>query len=85
MHESATYYWIYILKEENTALFNINYAVNYPDGIEQTKAKLVYYRCYDNIIDALGHKLFLEQISKASLKRIIKMQNPKNKNLWNRI
>ena len=72
-------YCIYILFNNKTRKCQIYYATN-PSGIkEQTEPnlKLVYVRWFDNMIDALGHKLLLEKISNSSLKRIIRMQKSK--------
>ena len=43
--------------------------------------RLVYFRRFDNLIDGIGHKLLLENISEQSLRRLITKNNPDNRNL----
>lgn len=71
---------IYILQKELRKQYQIGYTLN-PDEIirvgEKGKGqKLVYTRLFNDLIDALSYKLFLEHISIASLRRIIQIQNP---------
>lgn len=42
---------------------------------------VVYYRIFSNHIDALGHKLLLQTLSKETLWRIINVDNPEHINL----
>jgi hypothetical protein len=72
--------WIYILQDKITAAYQIGYTTNAPTNGASDK-KLVYLRSFDDFADAMGHKLFLEQISTASLRRILRMHNPKLKDL----
>ena len=46
--------------------------------VNDQDAQLVYLREFSDIKDAIGHKLFLEKISKASLRRIIRMYKKLN-------
>ena len=71
---------IYILQNGIKNQFQIGYTLN-PDEIirvgEKGKGqKLVYTRLFNDLIDALSYKLFLEHISTASLRRIILKKNP---------
>jgi hypothetical protein len=45
--------------------------------INNSDIQLVYLRKFDDFRDAIGHKLFLEEISNASLQRIIRMYKRK--------
>lgn len=70
-------YCIYILLNNKTQKCQIYYTMN-PSKIEEPtipNLKLVYVRRFDNMIDALGHKLLLEKISASSLKRFIHIQS----------
>jgi hypothetical protein len=71
--------WIYILQGNSNADYQVGYTVNLPERIQQMNAcggKLVYLRIFNDFIDAIGHKLFLEQITTPSLRRIVRMHNP---------
>ncbi|MDR1644772.1 MAG: hypothetical protein LBS05_02950 [Tannerellaceae bacterium] len=68
--------WIYILQEGKETDYQIGYTLDLPERMRKVKgngARLVYLRKFDDISDAIGHKLFLEEISQASLRRIIRM------------
>jgi hypothetical protein len=71
---------IYILQKEIRKQYQIGYTLNLNEfikvGGKGKEQKLVYTRLFNNLIDALSYKLFLEHISTASLKRIIQKQNP---------
>ncbi len=41
----------------------------------------IYFRQFNNILDALAHKLLLENLGRESMKAIIKRMNPEGKNL----
>ena len=71
------YYWVYILQKETVSEYSIGYATDLPPMTKSVK--LVYTRRFQYPLEALGHKLFLENISKASLKRIIKNNMMKEK------
>lgn len=71
---------IYILQNGIKNQYEIGYTLN-PDEIIKVGKKgkeqsLLYKRLFNDLIDALSHKLFLEHISTASLQRIILKQNP---------
>lgn len=71
---------IYILQNGIKNQFQIGYTLNLneikKDGEKGKGQKLVYTRLFNDLIDALSYKLFLEHISIASLRRIILKQNP---------
>ncbi len=48
---------------------------------KQTPAKLVYYRCFEDTLSALGFKLLLEKLAPASVDRIIRRMNPTKQDL----
>ena len=72
MSHANTYYKVYILEADTTPRYTVHHAINLPNIIENSTSKLIYYRSFDNLLDALGHKLLLEQLSEASLTRIIR-------------
>jgi hypothetical protein len=58
--------------------------MNMPERMRQTDCdgtKLVYLRMFDDFSAAIGYKLFLEQISAQSLRRIVRIYNPEMKDL----
>ncbi|MDR1557650.1 MAG: hypothetical protein LBS88_11590 [Tannerellaceae bacterium] len=58
----------------------IGYTMNLSECMKQinnSDIQLVYLRKFDDFRDAIGHKLFLEEISNASLQRIIRMYKRK--------
>ena len=70
----GTFYWVYILQKEATPEYSIRFAIDLPSINEKPNIygeKVVYSRPFKHPLEALGHKLFLEHISKASLERII--------------
>jgi predicted GIY-YIG superfamily endonuclease len=74
--EVSTPCWIYILLDRKEMNYQIGYTLNLPERMKQVNGKdtqLVYLRKFDDANDAIGHKLFLEEISRASLQRIIRM------------
>lgn len=76
---------IYILQKGMKKQYQIGYSPNLSEILNEVKKgeenRLLYTRIFNELIDALGHKLFLEHISTASLKRIIQKQNPKLEDL----
>lgn len=70
---------IYILQNGKDTTYTIGYTTDLPNVIEELSdiGNIIYVRRFQNSMDALGHKLFLEKISKPSLRRIIHRQNPK--------
>jgi hypothetical protein len=69
--------WIYILQDDSNAEYQIGYAMkDVARHVSTHEGKLVYLRIFDDFTDAIGHKLFLEQISTPSLRRIVRMHNP---------
>jgi hypothetical protein len=71
-------YTIYIVQENDNAEYQIGYAVNGRDGacpVSTDNGNLIYLRMFDDFVDALGHKLFLENISTPSLRRFIRLHN----------
>lgn len=76
-------YCIYIRQNGKDTTYAIGYTtdlLNVAKQLDET-GKIIYARRFQNSMDALGHKLFLEQISKPSLRRIIRRQNPKQEDL----
>jgi hypothetical protein len=61
--------YIYIVQDGNRKEYKIRYSLNLPEK------NIVYLRMFDDFVDAMGHKLFLENISKNSLKRFINLHN----------
>ncbi|MDR0829773.1 MAG: hypothetical protein LBN95_06645 [Prevotellaceae bacterium] len=72
-------YTIYIVQENDNAEYQIGYAVNdcrdVARHVSTNEKNLVYLRMFDDFVDALGHKLFLENISTPSLRRFIRLHN----------
>lgn len=61
--------------------YQIGYTLNLAERMKQANgqdAQLVYLREFSDVKDAIGHKLFLEKISRASLRRIIRMYKKLN-------
>ncbi|MDR0844517.1 MAG: hypothetical protein LBN71_04790 [Tannerella sp.] len=76
--------WTYILHDGSKMEYQVGYTMNLHERMQQMnacKGKLVYLRMFDDFIVAIGHKLFLEQISTPSLRRIVRMHNPGMKDL----
>jgi hypothetical protein len=72
--------WVCVLQDTNTNAFHINYTRNiqqYTQQYENSTLKLIYYRGFHEIIDGLGHKLFLETLSPNSIKRFVTAHNNK--------
>lgn len=46
------------------------------EGVVPDAVRLLYYRHFDNVFDALAHKLMLENLCIASLNCIISHKNP---------
>ncbi|MFT3738936.1 MAG: hypothetical protein QM786_09265 [Breznakibacter sp.] len=66
--------WIYVLQDGKKQEYQIGYTIHLSELAEHAGnngKKLVYAREFNNFADAIGHKLFLEEISAASLKRIV--------------
>lgn len=69
------HFGVHILQREATPRYRIVYSLTPPPEIDFVDGeRLVYTRHFDQIEDALGHKLFLEQLSDESIERIIKRQ-----------
>ena len=70
--------WVCVLQDTNQ--FHIIYTRNIQYCTQQYKSntlKLVYYRGFREIIDGLGHKLFLETLSHNSIKRFVMVRDNK--------
>lgn len=67
--------WVYILQLGSD--YRIGQTPD-PAGLlrQEEGAQIVYLRAFDNLLDALGHKLLLERLSVSSLYRLIHKQNP---------
>ncbi|MDL2243350.1 hypothetical protein LJB84_00700 [Bacteroidales bacterium OttesenSCG-928-J19] len=75
--------WVYLQKDKEGD-YDISFSLDLPGKIsreEEDLNPLVYVRRFNNIIDGIGHKLLLESISKPSLQRMIRINNPENKDL----
>lgn len=72
MSQANTYYWVYILEADAKPRYTVYHALNRPAISENLSGKLIYSRSFDNLIDSLGHKLLMEQLSEASITRIIR-------------
>ena len=69
-----------ILKDKNTEAFRVIYTLNiqrYMQKQDNSTLKLVYFRGFRDLLDGIGHKLFLEQLSVKSIKRFV-MINKQN-------
>ena len=70
-------HWIYITVSKEKR-YKIEYSSQKPELDDSINAEIgkspIYIRKFEKLIDALGHKLFLEQISDTSIERIIKMR-----------
>ena len=67
-------YWVYILQKGTKPEYRIGYATDLSPITDESNlhgVKLVYTRRFQHPLEALGHKLLLENVSKASLERII--------------
>ena len=63
-----------ILKDKNTEAFRVVYTLNiqrYMQQPDNSTLKLVYFRGFSDLLDGIGHKLFLEQLSAMSIKRFV--------------
>lgn len=67
------YNWVYVTEDEQHS-YRVC-IVHSLDGFGQSKG-VVYYRFFNDILVALGYRLILERLSRASLERIILKQNP---------
>lgn len=76
----------YLLRNEecfkvhiSTHVFNCRYYIGMGEPRMYLWRKLVYFRLFDNAVDAAGHKLLLEQLEKESIEMLICKQNPTGK------
>lgn len=71
-------YWVAVFCQASTDACLVRYSIDIKSLLENIdKAyKPVYVKCYKDMYDALGHKLFLDTVSAETLMRIIKRQNP---------
>ncbi len=81
--DKKTIYWVYLFRDTKDESLQIGYSLNLPGWIRSNKEVifLLYYRKFDFVADALGHKTLLERLSVASLNRIILQMNPERKNI----
>jgi len=70
--------WVYILqKKEETKNPEIAYTISFKDLLRQCRdAELLYYRQFNQMTEAMGHKLLLENLSADSLYVYITQMNP---------
>ena len=76
LNSEGIFCWVCVFKSANTKKHCIIYTNNVEKYVEQHKndnLKLVYTRGFADIIDGLGHKLFLEALSATSRERFIKL------------
>ncbi len=79
-----TVYWVYVLKTTLKGQLSIGYTTDIVKHIEKTNyesKRIIYARSFDEMSLAVGHKLFLENISAISLRRFIKTTNPDLKDI----
>lgn len=82
--EAQTICWVYITRTPRTDELFICYTLNLADELARNPHLiLLYYRRFENIHDAIGHKLLLEQLSTASVSLIINRLNPHDIDLRN--
>lgn len=76
---SHHHYWVTVFCNTSTDTYSVHYSIDIQNLLSRLAAATipVYVKCYNDMCDALGHKLFLDTISADTLKRIIKLQNPK--------
>jgi len=80
--ETKTTSWVYITRHTCTGEQLVCHTLDLAGALNAAPhLQLVYYRRYDNIADAMGHKLLLEQLSAPSLRAIIQRTNPHNDDL----
>gem|GEM_PF-5977961 len=80
--------WVYLIEAADEHNIEVAYDLRLSRILDKTDNglhRLVYLRRFSNPLDAIGHKLLLESVSQQSLKRLIKMNNPDNKNLRSEI
>jgi len=63
----------------STDILNLHYRVEMREPTDLMFRKVVYFRLFDNVLDAIGHKLILEQLEKESIDMLICKQNPTRK------
>lgn len=83
-HNDHSFCWIYIYREKEKSGLQIAYTLDFPAWIrdsDNSDIRLIYFRRFDNILDGIAHKLFLEQMSVVSLRRFIRIYNPREEDL----
>lgn len=75
--------WVYILREKPEAKgMEIAYALSLKDLLHHARnANLLYYRQFNQVSEAMGHKLLLENLSPDSLYSYITRMNPEMRDL----
>lgn len=76
----STTCYIYVTRRRAGArtAYQVGYSADMDSGSRLAAAEgVVYMRPFSDPIDALGHKLLLEQLSDASLRRLIRNYNNK--------
>ncbi|NDW13707.1 hypothetical protein D0T50_12515 [Bacteroides sp. 214] len=70
-------YWVYIVQNNITHVRQVCYSICSSRKVEHLAPSqtLVYYRYFDRVDDALGHKLLLESLSYQSLTCVIENAN----------
>ena len=84
----STICWVYVLQTCSKSRLSIGYTTDIMKQLEKTNYKiqrLIYARSFDEISLAIGHKLFLENISAISLRRFIKTNNPELKDIQKKL
>jgi len=74
-----------ILQSKDTGAFRVVYTLNLPQLLRQPDtvgSRIMYCRRFDDLLDGLGHKLFLEQLSPLSIKRFLAIKNKINNSYY---
>lgn len=82
--------WVYILENDKQERLigltgdlqkSIKQRVKNTTANNTTAGKLVFYRCFDDTLSALGFRLLLLKLSESSVNTIVHFMNPENKDL----
>ncbi len=71
--------WVYVLQSHERGGCRVGQSADLRDLVRwehKDDERVVYLRPFADPLDALGHKLLLEQLSDASLQRLIQMRKP---------
>jgi hypothetical protein len=86
MEISCTSFWVGVYCSADSS-YAVDFASNISIMLKRHEGNevLLYLRYFNNLQDAIGHKLFLESLSVTSLRTNIRTQNPKVKDLRNMV